>query len=351
MRIVGAASAFPKYHYDQKALCEAFLAYWGDRLPEPRKFELLHSNVGVNGRYLSLPIEEYAALRFSEANDVWIRTAIELGEKAIPAAIAQAGIDKSEISAFFFVSVTGIASPSIDARLINKLRLPTNMRRVPIFGLGCVAGAAGISLAADYVRAYPDKYALLLSVELCTLTIQHDDLSMANLISTGLFGDGAAAVIVAGDRAEKRCSAEGPEIIDTQATFYPDTEHVMGWDISASGFQIVLSPEVPDVIAGNVGRDLDGLLSKHGLTRGDIGCWMLHTGGPKILRATAQALGVGDAALWASWECLAEMGNLSSSSVLMVLEKTMEKRPAPGTRSILAAMGPAFCSELVLLRW
>src|SRR5580692_6648210 len=352
MRIVGAASAFPKYHYDQKALCEAFLAYWGDRLPEPRKFELLHSNVGVNGRYLSLPIEEYAALRFSEANDVWIRTAVELGEEAIPAAIARAGIDKGEITAFFFVSVTGIASPSIDARLINKLKLSTSMRRVPIFGLGCVAGAAGISLAADYVRAYPDRYALLFSVELCTLTIQHDDLSMANLISTGLFGDGAAAVIVAGDKtAAANNGNHGPEIIATQPVFYPDTEHVMGWDISASGFQIVLSPEVPDVIASNVGRDLDILLGQNDLTRADIGCWMLHTGGPKILRATAQALGVGDSALWASWEALAEMGNLSSSSVLMVLEKTMEKRPAPGTWSILAAMGPAFCSELVLLRW
>jgi alkylresorcinol/alkylpyrone synthase len=351
MRIVGAASAFPKYHYDQKSLCEAFVAYWGDRLPEPRKFELLHSNVGVNGRYLSLPIEQYAALRFSEANDVWIRTAVELGEKAIPAAVAQAGIDKSEISAFFFVSVTGIASPSIDARLINKLKLSTSMRRVPIFGLGCVAGAAGISLAADYVRAYPDRYALLFSVELCTLTIQHDDLSMANLISTGLFGDGAAAVIVGGDKVAVDGHRCGPEIVATQSVFYPDTEHVMGWDISASGFQIVLSPEVPDVIAGNVGRDLDGLLAKHNLTRADIGCWMLHTGGPKILRATAQALGVGDAALWASWEALGEMGNLSSSSVLMVLEKTMAKRPAPGTWSILAAMGPAFCSELLLLRW
>jgi alkylresorcinol/alkylpyrone synthase len=174
---------------------------------------------------------------------------------------------------------------------------------------------------------------------------------MANLISTGLFGDGAAAVIVAGDEAAKKCGKAGPEIIATQPTFYPDTEDVMGWDISASGFQIVLSPEVPTVIAGNVGRDLDNLLSQHNLTRADIGCWMLHTGGPKILRATAQALGVGEEALWASWEALSEMGNLSSSSVLMVLEKTMAKRPAPGTWSILAAMGPAFCSELVLLRW
>jgi alkylresorcinol/alkylpyrone synthase len=225
------------------------------------------------------------------------------------------------------------------------------MRRVPIFGLGCVAGAAGISLAADYVRAYPDRFALLFSVELCSLTLQHDDLSVANLISTGLFGDGAAAVIVAGDQAAEKCTKAGPEIVATQPTFYPDTERVMGWDISETGFQIVLSPEVPDVIASNVGRDLDGLLAANGLTRSDIGCWMLHTGGPKILRATAQALGVPDAALWASWECLSEMGNLSSSSVLMVLEKTINKRPAPGTWCILAAMGPAFCSELVLLRW
>jgi alkylresorcinol/alkylpyrone synthase len=352
MKIVGAASAFPKYHYDQKELCTAFVTYWGDRLPERRKFELLHSNVGVSGRYTSLPIEEYPKLRFSEANDVWIKTAVELGEQAIPAAAAQAGIDVGEIAAFFFVSVTGIASPSIDARLINKLRLSTSMRRVPIFGLGCVAGAAGISLAADYVRAYPDKFALLFSVELCTLTIQHDDLSVANQISTGLFGDGAAAVIVAGDRAEKKVTTNaGPSIIDTQPVFYPDTEHVMGWDISANGFQIVLSPEVPDVIGNNVGRDLDVLLAKNGLQRSDIGCWMLHTGGPKILRATAQALGVPDDAMWASWEALNEMGNLSSSSVLMVLEKTMNKRPAPGTWSILAAMGPAFCSELILLRW
>lgn len=351
MRIVGAASAFPKYHYDQKALVEAFLAYWGNRLPEPRKLELLHSNVGVRGRHLSLPIEQYPTLKFGEANNVWIRTAVELGEQAIPAAIERAGLDKNDIGAFFFVSVTGIASPSIDARLINRLRLSTAMRRVPIFGLGCVAGASGIALAADYVRAYPDQCALLLSVELCSLTLQHDDLSVANLISTGLFGDGAAAVIVAGDKVEAKYSQAGPAIVATQPTFYLDTERVMGWDISETGFQIVLSPEVPDVISSRVGADLDRLLGKNGLTRSDIGCWMLHTGGPKILRATAQALGVPDDALWASWEALAEMGNLSSSSVLMVLEKTIAKRPAPGTWSILAAMGPAFCSELVLLRW
>jgi alkylresorcinol/alkylpyrone synthase len=236
----------------------------------------------------------------------------------------------------------------MDARLINRMKLSPNIKRVPIFGLGCVAGAAGIARAADYVRAWPDQFAVLLSVELCSLTLQRDDFSVANLISTGLFGDGAAAVIVAGDE----CELPGPEIVDSQSVFYPDTLDVMGWDISEKGFKVVLSPEVPDVIARNVGRDADALLARHGLTRSDIGCWILHTGGPKILRATQQALGIDQNALAASWYCLRRMGNLSSASVLMVLEETISRRqPAPGTWSILGAMGPGFCSELVLLRW
>jgi len=348
MRIVAAASAFPPHHYTQKALGKALLAHWGDQLPDPRKLELLHSNVGVDGRFLALPIEEYSGLTFREANNAWIRVAEELGMTAVCRALAKAGLPNSELGAFFFVSVTGISSPSLDARLINRMKLSPNIRRVPIFGLGCVAGAAGVARAADYVRAYPDQYAVLLSVELCSLTLQHDDMSIANLISTGLFGDGAAAVIVAGDE----CELPGPEIVGTRSVFYPDTLDVMGWDISEKGFKVVLSPEVPDVIAKNIGNDADALLAEHGLTREDIGCWILHTGGPKILRATQQALGIDEQALGASWDCLRRMGNLSSASVLMVLEETMSRRrPAPGTWSILGAMGPGFCSELVLLRW
>ena len=184
MRIVAAASAFPRHHYTQKALGKALLAHWADRLPDPRKLELLHSNVGVEGRFLALPIEAYPELTWGEANNAWIKHAEELGMTAICRALAHAGLANSELGAFYFVSVTGISSPSIDARLINRMKLSPNIRRVPIFGLGCVAGAAGIARAADYVRAWPDQFAVLLSVELCSLTLQRDDFSVANLIST-----------------------------------------------------------------------------------------------------------------------------------------------------------------------
>jgi len=349
MKILSAASAFPAYYYTQAELVASFLKHWGDRIPDGRKLELLHSNVGVDGRFVSMPIDEYPGLTFGQANDVWIETAERLGKSAVGKALACAGLKNTEPSAFFFVSVTGISSPSIEARLINRMGLSRNLKRIPIFGLGCVAGAAGIARAADYVKAYPRQYAILLSVELCSLTLQTSDLSIANLISTGLFGDGAAAVIIAGDECARTA---GPEIIATKSVFYPDTERVMGWDISETGFQIVLSPEVPDVVAKNLGGDVDEFLGENGLKRSDIGSYVVHTGGPKVLRATQQALGLDDQALAVSWECLKKMGNLSSASVLMVLEEVMtNRRPKPGTWSILAAMGPAFCSELVLLRW
>lgn len=348
MRILSAASAFPEHYYTQRQLIDAFLRHWGSQVPDPRKLELLHHNVGVDGRYLARPIETYLNLQFGEANDIWIETSLRLGEQAVAEALRRAGLDPSQPGAIFFVSVTGICSPSIDARLVNRLGLSLNIRRTPIFGLGCVAGAAGLARAADYVRAYPDQYAILLSVELCSLTLQRDDISPANLISTGLFGDGAAAVVVAGSG----CPQPGLEIVDSRSTFYPDTEDVMGWAISEKGFRIVLSPTVPDVIAANVGADLDALLQPHGLSRTDIGSWILHTGGPKILRSTQDALGVTEKELALSWQCLRRVGNLSSASVLMVLEETMSSaRPPSGTWSVLGAMGPGFCSELLLLRW
>ena len=250
--------------------------------------------------------------------------------------------------AIFVTSVTGIAAPSLDARLINRMGLSPNIKRIPIFGLGCVAGAAGISRAADYVRAYPDQAAALLSIELCSLTLQRDDISMAHLISALLFGDGAAATVVTGSDVE----SDGPEILATKSVFYPNTERVMGWDISEKGFHIVLSPEVPDTVLRHLGEDVDAFLAEQGFCRCDIKSWVMHTGGPKVLEATAAALKLSDKDLDASWECLRKVGNLSSTSVLLVLEDVYKhRRPAPGTLSILAAMGPGFCSELVLLRW
>jgi alkylresorcinol/alkylpyrone synthase len=205
------------------------------------------------------------------------------------------------------------------------------------------------------VKAYPKQMAVVLSVELCSLTVQKEDLTAANLISSGLFGDGAAAVIVAGDECKALASdteSRGPEIVATRSVFYPQTEEMMGWNISDKGFRIVLSPQVPDLVRKNVGENVDEFLADHGYTRKDVGSWVLHTGGPKVLEAMQDALDLKDGQLGASWDSLKKMGNLSSASVLMVLEETIKhRRPAPGTIGIMAAMGPGFCSELLLLRW
>jgi alkylresorcinol/alkylpyrone synthase len=348
MTIAGAASALPAHYYTQDVILSALSHYWSDKIENPQLLTRLHSRTGVAGRYFVLPLERYYDVNtWGQANNIWMDAALDLGEKAIGCALERAGLDAKDIGALFFVSVTGISSPSIDAKLMNRMKLSPNVKRVPIFGLGCVAGAAGIARASDYVRAYPGDVAVLLSVELCSLTLQRDDLSIANLISSGLFGDGAAAVVIAG--AERQIA--GPRVLANRSVFYPDSEHVMGWDISEQGFRIVLTPEVPDVIIEHLGKDVDAFLGDMGLSRSDIGTYIMHTGGPKVLEATAQALGL-NGALKPSWDCLGRVGNLSSASVLFVLEDTlMNRRPAPGTLSLLAAMGPGFCSELVLLKW
>ena len=349
MKIISAASAFPGNYYPQETMLAALQAYWNGRLENPRMLDRLHARTCVDGRHLALPMAEYYGLEtWGDFNRAWFKAAEELGSQALCRSAEQAGVDRSRIGALMFMSITGVASPSVDARIINRLGLSPSIRRLPVFGLGCVGGAVGISRAADYVKAYPDQIAALVSVETCSLTLQRDDLSVANLISSGLFGDGAAAVLVAGDD----CPEPGPRVIASRSTFYPDTEDVMGWSVSEKGFQIVLSPRVPDVIREHLGQDVDAFLSEHGLKRGDVGSWILHTGGPKILEATRDALGLPDHALDASWECLRKVGNLSSASVLVVLEDYLKnRRPAEGTWSILAAMGPGFCSELVLIRW
>ncbi len=349
MRIVGVGSAFPKHYYKQQVLVQTLKHYWRDRLPNPDILDRLTESMKVDGRYLARPLDFYEHLQtWGEANNAWIEVALELGEQALCRALVNAGLQPRDLGAIVVTSITGIAAPSLDARLINRMGLSVNIRRTPIFGLGCVAGAAGISRAADFVRGCPDQPAALLTVELCSLTLQRDDVSKAQLISSLLFGDGAAAAIVAGSNLE----LSGPEIIATKSIFYPDSEHVMGWKISEKGFHIVLSPDVPKVVLQHMGEDVDEFLEEQGLDRGSIGSWIMHTGGPKVLKATATALGIKETDLQASWDCLRKVGNISSTSVLLVLEDVFRnRRPAPGTWSVLAAMGPGFCAELILLRW
>jgi len=350
MRIAGVGSAFPKYYHQQDVLVTELKNFWRERLPQPGILDRLDESMKVDSRFTARPLTFYhhEMQTWGDANDVWIEVGLELGEKALCHALVSAGVEPRDLSAIFVTSVTGIAAPSLDARLINRMGLSPNIKRIPIFGLGCVAGAAGVSRAADYVRGYPDQAAALLSIELCSLTLQKDDTSMAHLISAMLFGDGAAAAVVVGDEVE----SNGPEILATKSIFYPNTERVMGWDISEKGFHIVLSPEVPDTVVKHLGKDVDEFLAEQGLCRSDVKSWIMHTGGPKVLEATATALDLTPKDLEASWDCLRKVGNISSTSVLLVLEDVYRhRRPDPGSLSILAAMGPGFCSELVLLRW
>lgn len=349
MRIAGVGSAFPPNYYDQEQLLAAFRRHWAERLFNLDRLEMLHRNVLVGGRHLALPMERYESLdTWGKANDAWIEVAQEVGEQAVRDGLEAAGVRLDDVGIFVFVSVTGIATPSIDARLMNRLRLSPRVRRVPIFGLGCVAGAAGVARAADLLHGHPDEVAVVLSVELCSLTLQRTDLSIPNLIGSGLFGDGAAAAVLVGSGR----SSVGPEIIGSRSVFYPDTERVMGWDVSERGFTIVLSADVPEVARRHLARDVDAFLAEHGLARRDIGLWISHPGGPKVLQAMEEALDLPDGALESSWRTLREVGNLSSTSVLLVLQDALARRDvAPGTWGLMLAMGPGFCSELVLLRW
>jgi alkylresorcinol/alkylpyrone synthase len=337
---------------DQETLVAAFRAYWGERHFNVDRLADLFRATQVTGRHLALPLGEYPALdTFEKSNTAFIRAGTDLGEAAIRDALARAGLAPADVDHLFFVTVTGVATPSLDARLMNRLGLKPSVKRTPIFGLGCMAGAAGLARASDVLRAFPEEVAVLLSVELCSLTLQRDDASVTNLIASGLFGDGAAAVVLeGGERAP--ATPPGPRILATRSSFYPDTERVMGWDVVSTGFKVVLSARVPEVVAANIGRDVDGFLAGQGLARGDVKHWIAHTGGPKVLEAFRTALGLPEAALERSWRSLREIGNLSSASVLFVLGDMFDAAEArPGDLGLLAAMGPGFASELVLLRW
>lgn len=351
MRIASAGRALPPHRYEQDELLEALGRVFADRFHNPKRLEQIQRNTLVGGRHLALPIERYAELRgFGDANDAFIRVGLDLAEAAIREALARAGLEPRQVDHLFSLSVTGIAAPSLDARLVNRLGLRSDVKRTPIFGLGCVGGAAGIARAADYVRAFPRETAVVLSTELCSLTIQRADASMANIIASGLFGDGSAAVVVRGADADAGAEATGPRILATRSIFYPDTERVMGWDVTDGGFRVVLSADVPEIAAG-LRPDIEKFLAEQGFSLADIGVFVCHPGGPKVLEAIERSLSLPADALARSWRHLRSVGNLSSASVLFVLRDALDEAPAAGTLGLLLAMGPGFCSELVLLRW
>ncbi|MFC4062080.1 type III polyketide synthase [Planomonospora corallina] len=371
-RIAAVHGVLPPHRYAQDEIADAFAKLCLPAGADRSLLDRFHAGAGVGHRHLSLPLDHYGKIDgFGAANDLFVETALDLGAEAVSGALEAAGIAPDDVDLIMCTSVTGIAAPSLEARLAGRLGLRPDVKRVPVFGLGCVAGAAGIARVHDYLRGWPDHVAVLLSVELCSLTLQRGDTSVANLVAGALFGDGAAAVVACGDgRPERRAGQEtgqgagretgqgagretgqGPHVVATRSRLYPDSGRVMGWEIGDTGFRVVLDASVPDLVRTHLAGDVEGFLAEHGLTSGEVAAWVCHPGGPKVIEAVSEALRLPPGALDVTRRSLAEVGNLSSASVLHVLRDTIALRPPPGSAGLLIAMGPGFCSELVLLRW
>ncbi|MFB9517049.1 type III polyketide synthase [Streptomyces purpureus] len=350
-RVLAVSAVFPPHRHPQREITEAIARC----LPPGSDRALLrrvHASVQVDTRHLAMPLDHYAAAGgFTHANGIFIETAFALGVRAVGLAVAESGLRADDIDLVMSTTVTGVATPSLEARLAATAGLRPDVRRVPLFGLGCAAGAAGVARLHDYLAGRPGHAALLLSTELCSLTLQRTDTSMANLVAGALFGDGAAALVAVG-RDHPLHGAPGPTVVATRSRLYPGTERLLGWDIGEWGFRMVMSREVPELIRLHVAEEIESFLAAHDLKPSDVATWICHPGGPKILDVLSDALGLPEPAFAASRRSLATAGNLSSASVLHILRDVRAAAPQPpGAAGLMIAFGPGFSSELVLLRW
>ena len=304
-------------------------------------------NSQVKQRYCIHPIDTIIQPRtLDHVNHEYAEHAVRLGAEVTEACLARAGMTAAQVDLFITVSCTGVMIPSLDAHLANRFGFRSDVRRLPITELGCAAGAAALAYAADYLRAYPGATALVVAVELPSLTFQRFDKSQANLISSILFGDGAAAAIVTG------AAARGPRIEQTESFLFPDSLDAMGFDLQASGFHIVLSRDVPELIRSKVRGLVDGFLGRAGVRREELAAFIVHPGGQKLLTFIEEELGLVPADTECSWHVLREYGNQSSVSVLFVLHEWLARHAPPaGARGLVAAFGPGFSANMLLLRW
>ena len=347
-KIISVVTTYPEHRTSQADIQGLLGEIWSDKKNYVRQFS---ESSTVKFRDLAIPLNDYQALGdIGKRNNLWMKVALELQEKNLKKIFDKTKIDIKSITQIVSTSVTGLSIPTIEAKLMNKFDFSENVKRVPIFGLGCLGGVAGINRLNDYLKFRPKEAGLLLATELCTLTFQFHDKSVANLVGTSVFGDGAAVLLMVGDEHPLAKEAQF-EVLDGQSFFYPDTERIMGWDVIGSGFQIVLSGDVPNIVTTKVAKNVDDFLKNSNLNLEDIKFMVSHPGGPKVLEALVEVTKKTKEHFQFSWESLQEHGNMSSVSVLNVMEKTIAKTNIDsGKLGLMVAMGPAFCSELALIK-
>lgn len=356
--IRSVATALPPYSLPQESIRDLARAHFAPAFPEIDRYLSVFRHARIDTRHFVAPLEWFMTTHsFKECNDLFITAATDLGEAAARRCLGSAGLDPADVDHLIWVSTTGLAAPSPDALLINRLGMGAHTRRTPIWGLGCAGGVAGLARAFEYARAFPDQRVLLLSVELCSVTFQWDDRSKRNLIAASLFADGAAALLIEGDHAAQGGAAQDSgaarpcEILGTQSTLWPDTLRIMGWDIVDSGMQVVFSSRIPQIIETLMRDNVAEFLAPYGLALDDIAHWVLHPGGAKVIGAYQQALGIDPERLEHTRTALRRYGNMSSATIFFVLESFLgANTPAPGEYGVLAVLGPGFSCELALIR-
>jgi alkylresorcinol/alkylpyrone synthase len=347
-RILSVATALPPHEVTQQQTSD----YYGKVFAlEPRLLEMMRlivENARVRRRHLVFPLDYVIEPRpLSQVSQEYQQHAVALGEEAAARALAEAGLTPRDVDWLITTSCTGFMIPSMDAHLVNRMGFRQDVRRLPITELGCAAGAASFSLAENLIRSKPGSTALIIAVELASLTFQRGDTSLPHLVSCALFGDGAAAAVLSGRPAPGR-----PVLRRSTSHFFPHSLDAMGFDLRETGFHIILSKEVPQLIRSEILGLAEGFLAPDQLTPNLIQHYVLHPGGQKLLAFVEEQLGLAPEQTEPSWHALSEYGNLSSATVLFVLKRTLETRnPVPGDRGLMAAFGPGFTAEFSLLEW
>ncbi len=353
-RIVALATATPPHVVPQTAVKRFAEEIFSDTVgADPRLLEIF-DNAQIDERRLCVPLDWLATHHsFQERNDHFVAHAVPLAADVTRAALHRAHLEARDVDHIVFVTSTGIATPSLDALLANEVGLRSDSRRTPVWGLGCAGGAAGLALARDLARADPSARVLLIALELCSMTFQKSDLSKKNLVAASLFGDGAAAALVAGASVPPVTNPpHAPlELVASRSILWPDTLDVMGWTVDGDGLHVVFSRDIPAIVQEKVRPGLESFLTANGLTMGDVAHIVTHPGGMKVLRAYAEALGVAPERFAHARDVLRAFGNMSSPSCLFVLERFLAASDiAAGDHAVVAALGPGFSAEYVLAR-